>query len=523
MIKKHYLHKYVHLLSGRNGSLLPILVVAVLFLGTVASVIHASPFGNSPEAKFTDNSKAGLSIVPASGGSAPQPKPWGYVEFTSCNSNGVDGWTYDPSVPNSVTINAAIFIDNTNVATTPANVFVNDTALTDIGLNHWFYWTIPDSYRDGKSHTLTAFGVNPTTGNSGQLSTNGAAIGSNGRPVVGSLTFTCVPPPTNLSAVCTNNTVNYSWDAAPGVTFYNFQAHDNQTDFTWTYVLSSNSYSMTGLYGSSYNWSLQSCNGQGCGVTVGGNTFSCDNSNACPLGETGVYPNCKPGGGTCPLGETGLYPNCKPGGGTCPLGETGVYPNCISSQCQPGYTSEGDQCIYTGCPLGQVLKNGECVFSECPAGQTRNTAGDCVTTSCTPHYLCGTDGNLYHEDNACNVTTSPVQNCGGYGCAGNACKAPPAPQIINFTVSPVLVHSGNTTKVSWNVLSAVGCGVKGSNGDGNTWYGLSGTQNSGPISAQTIYTLHCSVISGAENSDGTPAVWTDAHATVNVVPAWQNM
>ena len=499
MKKKHYLHKYVHSILGRKKSLVPIFIIGVLFLGTAASVLHNSAFSNSPEAKFTDASRAGLAIVPASGGSPPVPTPWGYVEVTSCNANGVDGWTYDPSVPPSVTIDAEIYIDGSKVATTPANVFVDDQALAGIGLNHWFYWTIPDSYRDGQSHILTAYGVNSATGNRGQLSANGAAIGPNGRPVVGSVTFTCVPPPTNLSAICTNNTVNYSWDTAPGATYYNFQAHDNQTDFTWTYVLKGNSYSMTGLYGSSYNWSLQSCNSQGCGITVPGNTFSCSN--------------------TCPAGQTGTPPNCHTDN-TCPVGSTGTYPNCDTTHCLPGYTSQDGQCIHTGCPLGYVLQDGQCVFEGCPDGYVRGSDGQC-TRSCTPRYLCGSDGNLYHQDDQCKVTTDPVQTC-TYGCQDTACKAPPAPQVVKFSVAPLLVHSGNTTNVTWEVLNAKNCNVRGTNGDG-PWYSQATTKTSGPILSQTIYTLNCSVILGAKNPDGSRAVWTDLHATVNVVPAWQNI
>ena len=42
-----------------------------------------------------------------------------------------------------------------------------------------------------------------------------------------------------------------------------------------------------------------------------------------------------------------------------------------------------------------------------------------------------------------------------------------------------------------------------------------------PIVAQTIYTLHCTILPGAVNFDGSPAVWTDQTATVNVVPKFK--
>jgi hypothetical protein len=40
------------------------------------------------------------------------------------------------------------------------------------------------------------------------------------------------------------------------------------------------------------------------------------------------------------------------------------------------------------------------------------------------------------------------------------------------------------------------------------------------ITGQTIYTLHCTPISGAQNADGSAATWTDQTATVNIVPVF---
>jgi hypothetical protein len=78
----------------------------------------------------------------------------------------------------------------------------------------------------------------------------------------------------------------------------------------------------------------------------------------------------------------------------------------------------------------------------------------------------------------------------------------------------------------WNVQNVEKCSITGSNTPPDTWTQPSGTtswtgsETSSSIIAQTIYTLHCSIIPGAENSDGSPAVWADETATVNIVPTF---
>jgi hypothetical protein len=75
-------------------------------------------------------------------------------------------------------------------------------------------------------------------------------------------------------------------------------------------------------------------------------------------------------------------------------------------------------------------------------------------------------------------------------------------------------------KIVWDVENVTGCSISGSNGDG-PWTGLSGSQTSSAIIGQTIYTLHCAAIAGAENADGSSASWADQTDTVNIVPTYQ--
>ena len=190
------------------------------------------------------------------------------------------------------------------------------------------------------------------------------------------------------------------------------------------------------------------------------------------------------------------------GGGGCPAGDS-----CVPSN-PPGT-----------CPVGYTFNGSVCVFTGCTSGYTETTSGGepaCIVY-CTPRDLCGSGGNLYHEDSSCTISAGPIQIC-NWGCTGTACNAPPAPKVVSFAVHPTLLHSGETTSVSWNVQNVTACHVSGNNGD--AWTGDTGSETSGAIIAQTIYTLSCSIIPGALNADGSPAQPVNQQQIVNIVPGW---
>jgi hypothetical protein len=94
----------------------------------------------------------------------------------------------------------------------------------------------------------------------------------------------------------------------------------------------------------------------------------------------------------------------------------------------------------------------------------------------------------------------------------------------HLQVNPVLIRSGSTVSVYWNVSNAASCSITGTNGDGTgvnstgIWdtlsSGVSG-ETSSPIEQRTIYTLTCTGLSGAS-----PASASESQ-TVNVVPVFQ--
>jgi len=281
-------------------------------------------------------------------------------------------------------------------------------------------------------------------------------------------------------------------------------------------------YTTPGYYTYYYTYTLPNVGQASVTVKVDSNDPPVNPQN-CPAGQicnacltTGQDGECT----SCPNGYAVSQGACV--FTDCPTGYVyDSFGQCqLAGACPAGYAENAsNRCVFVSCPLGYTENAyGRCVFTQCPSGYADDGSHTCIR-SCTPQYLCGTDNNLYREDASCNITTSPVETC-GYGCSGGECLPPPAPKIISFALSPILVKSGETTSVSWNVQNVIGCSVSGTNGDG-PWTGLTRTESSSPIIGQVIYTLHCGVIPGAQNADGSLATWTDQADTVNIAPTYQ--
>jgi hypothetical protein len=227
----------------------------------------------------------------------------------------------------------------------------------------------------------------------------------------------------------------------------------------------------------------------------------------------------------------------------CPAGQVGTPPNCTTpsttpSGCGPGTLN--DQC--TG---GQ---SGSCTASYTVCGQDGNLHDDCGGTtscgglgcsvatnqcnaSCQIVPFCSDDGSVVL--NSC--TGGVFEDCKSEGkvCSQGVCVIPPptftsfnatllagpGPQSFNATghlqAMPALVPSGMTTHLYWDVSNAKDCSIVGGNGDSWTdlFSGASG-QASSPITGQTVYTLHCNPLPGAQQSP------LDDTATVNILPSF---
>ena len=145
------------------------------------------------------------------------------------------------------------------------------------------------------------------------------------------------------------------------------------------------------------------------------------------------------------------------------------------------------------------------VPASCPSSP--HYAGEC-DSSCAAQYYCSGD-ELWFRNQACQ--TQLIEVC-TEGCSGQSCNNSGSNLSLDIRVVPGLVRSGNTTQVIWTSTNAASCAVSENNPNiTNAWTGTSGTQTSGAIEQQTIYTLACVGLDGNTYYDT---------AKVNVIPVF---
>jgi hypothetical protein len=476
----------------------PLLVLSLIVVGLAVQTLQ--PF-KSVEVAFTDAAPSGLAIVPASCPSSPDtgscecgPAATATCVYTWVVNGGGRGGTY---MCNSHTYScpAPYILDTSgncvipdsaaacNSVGPPAETVSAQYATVHVGQTDDIHGT----YAAASGDTLTATAINeipPSTINGGAefIAIDSGIFGGNAS----------VQTPLDYSFTPTT----------PGT--YIFLPYAETKSYTTPQTTDSSQWVTVVVTGAICTDGSAAPNNDPTQCTCAqGNTMACNNVN-----------NPPGGGGVCPSGDTCGVCLTYADGGSSSLCQT----------CSPGFSITNGMCAFIGCPAGMTQATEadgtiECVTSQqCPAGYT-GTPPNCEPASCNPGYICEADGNLHLQNASCIVSPVVGLNCGGNGCGGDQCNAPPGANIIKFTVSPTLVQSGNTTAVTWDVENVTACSVTGTNGD--SWTGLTGTETSRqPITSQTIYTLHCSLLPGAKNTDGTTAVWVDQHITVNIVPAF---
>ena len=535
-MEQHF-KRALHRLTSRAQAHRPLaIIITGIFIMCIAlggSALATTQSYGSPEVHFTDASRSGLAIVPASCPSTPDPGE-------ACSACG-------PARP----------------ICGPGYGYV------DVGTGCLYFYTsvpytCPSGYQlDGTQCDNVSAAC--TGGSSSPSPSPSSPSPSPSSPSPSPTPSTPTPPPpappqpiTGLSATCNNTSgiVTLSWSASPGASYYETDVADPSAVscpsgwlgpdssgecYIWQYR-DGTSISATFTPGHTYSAYINAgSDAGGYGGFYGPQGFACPApAQECPFGSTWNGSQCVTA--SCPAGYVSQGDSCVPvvcptgyqwngsqcfKSGVCPDGSAPVGGICSSPGpvCPSGYQWNGKLCV-SGivCPLGYTLSGTNCVFSACPAGYTLSLQGTCQLSQCTPQNVCGADGNLYTESASCNVSGSPTQVC-SYGCEGNACLPPPAPKVVKFAVSPSLIPRNSQATIKWEVENVTACTVKATNGDiwsqpqsTATW---TDSEMSSLITAQTIYTLHCSVIPGAQNLDGTPATWTDQTATVNIVPNFQ--
>ena len=158
----------------------------------------------------------------------------------------------------------------------------------------------------------------------------------------------------------------------------------------------------------------------------------------------------------------------------------------------------------------------------CPAG-TEKKGYECVSTTCDPDF----GDPCSSAANSCGQRNTGVYRCDGTCSATRPSDAlcVPSPQIVTWSVRPVLVQRNNPVQVTWRATSVASCTVTGTNNDGKVnsatgpW-SCSGnacsseiTKTSSGIVAQTVFTISCRGLGLS------PETVTDS-TTVNIVPVF---
>jgi hypothetical protein len=129
---------------------------------------------------------------------------------------------------------------------------------------------------------------------------------------------------------------------------------------------------------------------------------------------------------------------------------------------------------------------------------------------CSATFFCSGD-NKYYRNAQCGE--SLVEAC-AWGCSGGGCLPPPPPEG-NITANPTVVRSGNTSVISWSAQYVESCTVTEDNEEiDDSWAGANGSQTSGVLTQQTVYTLRCTGVDGSQFTDS---------AKVNIIPVWEEL
>src|SRR3989338_5200888 len=118
--------------------------------------------------------------------------PYGYAGNVRANGEAT-GWTYDPDEPNTA-ISVHAYIDGkarvgTFIGSTKADKNRSDITEGETSYNHWYSFSIPEEYKDGKTHTLYTYGIDAK----GLSAKNNALLKNN--PKSFNIPVGYVPPP----------------------------------------------------------------------------------------------------------------------------------------------------------------------------------------------------------------------------------------------------------------------------------------------------------------------------------------
>src|SRR3989344_995778 len=146
--------------------------------------------------------------------------PYGYAG--NVRANGVaTGWTYDPDEPKTA-ISVHAYIDGkagvgTFIGSTKADKNRSDITEGETSYNHWYSFSIPEKYKDGKAHMLYTYGIDAKG-----LSAKNNALLKNNPKTFKLVSITMLPPSCTLTAtpasVTSGQSSTLSWTSTNATT-----------------------------------------------------------------------------------------------------------------------------------------------------------------------------------------------------------------------------------------------------------------------------------------------------------------
>lgn len=196
----------------------------------------------------------------------------------------------------------------------------------------------------------------------------------------------------------------------------------------------------------------------------------------------------------------------------CPTGSTYQNGNCVSTTdntgCSTTSSGKGASTSTTcNCSAGYTQVGDTCVAQQIGEPEIQQNTEDSNDTENACPNIC-VDGDVV---NSC--TGNVIESC-SFSCSQGLCILPPSPELLSWTVLPLLVHRGDQVTLTWNTANTSNCTIARSSGI--SWTGLNSTgSQTDTILQETAYGLSC------EGEDGTTL--TGRTYTVRIVPDWQEI
>src|SRR3989344_4781643 len=146
--------------------------------------------------------------------------PYGYAGNVRANGEAT-GWAYDPDEPKTA-ISVHAYIDGkagvgTFIGSTKADKNPSDITEGETSYNHWYSFSIPEEYKDGKTHTLYTYGIDAKG-----LSAKNNALLKNNPKTFKLVSIATLPPSCTLTAspasITSGQSSTLSWTSTNATT-----------------------------------------------------------------------------------------------------------------------------------------------------------------------------------------------------------------------------------------------------------------------------------------------------------------